>query len=541
MELRQYASVVWKWLWLIALATVVAAGSSFLVTREQSPTYVATTTLMVGQALQKQDVNTYDLYLSQGLVPTYAEVAKTQPVRQATMDALGLTWLPAYEVSQIASTQLLQIKVTDTSPERAAAVAGELANQLILQSPTESQRQQQERQQFIEEQLDDLQANIQVTKDEKAKLEDELAGMFSARQIADTQSQIAALQQKLNTYQANYAQLLASLGEGSPSALSIVEPAIVPEEPVGPNKATTILLAAVIGLVLAVAAAFLMEYLDDTLKTPDDVSQALGLSSLGAISRIAGDEPKDKLIASIHPKSPISEAYRTLRTNLQFSSVDKPLKTLMVTSANPIEGKSVTAANIAVVMAQAGQSVIVVDADLRRPVQHKMFGIPNNVGFTAALVDGNPGPGEHLQQTAIEGLRVMTTGPLPPNPSELLGSQRAKGMIELLKEQADVLIFDSPPVLAVTDAAVLASQVDGVLLVVDAGATRRGLAVQAVERLRKVGANVLGAVLNKLSARHGGYYYHYYYYYSKDGEKQRRRHRKSKRTWRDRLPWLGKR
>ena len=541
MELRQYAAVVWKWLWLIVLATAVASFFSYMAARKQPLIYEAKTTLMVGPALQKQNLSQADFWLGQALAQTYSEVARRQPIRQATMEALGLSWLPEYVVKPVANTQLLEIRVVDTVPERAAAVASELANQLILHSPTQPQGEREQRRQFIEQQLNDLEANIKITKEEIAKLEHALDGMFSARQIADTQNQIAALQQKLNTYQGNYAQLLSSLGEGSVNTLTVVEPATVPTVPIGPKKTLTILLAASIGFILAVGAAFLLEYLDDTIKTPEDVTQALGLSALGAIARIEGDTLPEKLITADHPKSPISEAYRVLRTNLQFSSVDKPLKTLLVTSANPIEGKSVTAANIAVVMAQAGHSVIMVDSDLRRPVLHKIFQLPNNEGFTNALLHSNPNPDGYLQATSVENLRVLTTGPLPPNPSELLGSERMKGLVEQLKAQADLLILDSPPCLAVTDAAVLASQVDGVLLVVDAGVTRRGLAARAVEGLQKVGANILGVVLNKVSARRGGYYY-YYYYYSKEGERtgRRKRRRKSKRGWLSRIPFLKK-
>ena len=544
MELRQYATVVWKWLWLIVLATAIAVISSYLATRQQPPIYEAKATLMVGQALQNQDVNQLDMWLGQQLAQTYSELAKRTPIRQATMEALGLSWLPEYTVKPVANTQLLEIQVVDTSPERAAAVADELANQIILQSPTQPQLEQQQRRQFIQQQLNDLEANIDITKGEITKLEDALDGMFSARQIADTQNQIAALQQKLNTYQGNYAQLLNSMGEGSVNVLAVVEPATVPTVPIGPDKAMTILLAAAIGFILAAGAAFLLEYLDDTIKTPDDVMQASGLSALGAIARIEGDAIADRLITADHPKSPISEAYRVLRTNLQFSSVDKPLKTLLVTSANPIEGKSLTAANMGVVMAQAGHSVIMVDTDLRRPVLHKIFQIPNNEGFTNALLHSNPNRDGYLQTTKVENLRVLTTGPLPPNPSELLGSERMKEFIEHLKTQADVLIFDSPPCLAVTDAAVLSTQVDGVLLVVDAGVTRRGLAKRGVESLRQVGANILGVVLNKLSARRGGYYYYYHhYYYSKDGDKagRRKRRSKSRRGWLDKIPLLKKR
>jgi len=251
------------------------------------------------------------------------------------------------------------------------------------------------------------------------------------------------------------------------------------------------------------------------------VKSAINLPTLGAVTSNEGVEIEDKLVAADHPRSPVSEAYRILRTNLQFSAVDKPLRTLLITSANPIEGKSLTAANLGVVMAQAGLSVVIVDTDLRRPTQHRIFRLTREEGLTSALVQGNPTPVRYLQSTKVDKLSVVVSGPLPPNPSELLASERMGSLIEYLKERADIVIFDSPPCLAVTDAAVLSSQVDGVLLVVDAGTSRRELAARAVEDLRKVGGNMLGVVLNRVSPRRSGYYY--YYYYPEDGDKTRRR------------------
>jgi len=340
---------------------------------------------------------------------------------------------------------------------------------------------------------------------------------------------MATLQNQLNTYQANLAPLLNFFRGSATNYVDVIEPAIVPTSPIGPRTMQNVLLAATVGLILAVGAAFLLEYLDDTIKTPDDIQQALGLFTMGAITRISGDRIEDKLVTTAHPRSPIAEAYRALRTNLQFFAVDKPLKTLLVTSANPIEGKSLTAANLGVVMAQAGMSVILVDSDLRRPVLHRVFQLTKEEGLTNALLQGISVSDGYLQATEVENLRVMTSGPVPPNPSELLASERMSGLIEHLKKQADVLLFDSPPCLAVTDAAVLSSQVDGVLLVVDAGVCRRELAVRAVDGLSKIGGNILGAVLNKLSPRGAGSYY-YYYYYSEEGDETKRRKSKGFRS-----------
>jgi len=210
------------------------------------------------------------------------------------------------------------------------------------------------------------------------------------------------------------------------------------------------------------------------------------------------DHQLDHLITVADPRSPVSEAYRTLRTNLDFSSLDKPIKTMLVTSAGPEEGKSTVLANLAVTTAQAGRKVILVDCDLRRPTLHNIFNLKNDVGLTTMVVDDAAMESPPLRDTGVEGLQLVSSGPLPPNPSELLGSRRMEEIIAALLERADVVLFDAPPVVAVTDAAVLATKVDGVLLVVNAGGTKRDYARAAKARLEKVNANLLGAVLNNV-------------------------------------------
>jgi non-specific protein-tyrosine kinase len=215
-----------------------------------------------------------------------------------------------------------------------------------------------------------------------------------------------------------------------------------------------------------------------------------------------------ELTAVSEPRSPISEAYRTLRTNLDFASLDQALKTLVVTSAGVSEGKSTMLANLAVVSAQAGRRVVLVDADLRRPTLHEVFGLDNEVGLTTLMMDEAALASPPLQDTGIEGLSVLTSGPLPPNPAELMGSRRMEEVVAVLADQADQVFFDTPPVVAVTDAAVLATKVDGVLLVIRAGKTRREYARTAVQRLEQINARLIGTVLTdvQLGAGFEGYY-----------------------------------
>jgi len=219
-------------------------------------------------------------------------------------------------------------------------------------------------------------------------------------------------------------------------------------------------------------------------------------------------EKQADLITVSEPRAPISEAYRTLRTNLDFASLDQALKTLVVTSAGVGEGKSTTLAKLAVVSAQVGRKVILVDADLRRPMLHRIFGLNNEAGLTTAMMDEATLASPPLQETGVVGLSVLTSGPLPANPAELMGSRRMEEVIAALAAQAEQVFFDTPPVVAVTDAAVLATKVDGVLLVISAGKTRREYARTAVQRLRQINARLVGTVLTnvQLGAGFQGYY-----------------------------------
>ena len=232
------------------------------------------------------------------------------------------------------------------------------------------------------------------------------------------------------------------------------------------------------------------------------------------------------LITIEKSKSPISEAYRTLRTNVQFTSVDSETKKIMITSAGPREGKSHTVANLAVSMAQAGKSVLVIDADMRNPTQHKLFGLTNTEGLSVALVQDKD---FHLliKETAVPGVQVLTGGPIPPNPAELVGSKRMKRLIEEVSLQYDVVLIDTPPIIAVTDGAIIAQIVDGVILVLASGEVNKDYALRAKEQLDKVGAKILGAVLNKADLKTSEYYYYYYYHGSDNPAQKKPKHHKN--------------
>jgi len=268
-------------------------------------------------------------------------------------------------------------------------------------------------------------------------------------------------------------------------------------------------LSAGLGFLLSVSGAYLLEYLDNTLKDADDVRATLALPTLAQVAALAFSDGEGELIAARGSPSPALEAYRTLRVNLQFASVDRPLRSILVTSPSPLEGKSLTAANLSVVLAQAGQRVILLDADLHRPRVHDLFGLSNNFGVSNALIQAYANLEDLLQESGVPGLRILTSGPLPPNASSLADSTRMRALLGELLAYADVMVLDTPPVGALADALILATQVDGVLLVVDSGRTRRDLAKRAVESLRQVNAPLLGVLLNRVKTPAMSYYYGY--------------------------------
>jgi len=524
LDLRAYIAIALKWWWLFLLLTLVAAAVGYLTSSQKPTFYRATATILVGQSIQSSDLSTSDLYLSERLGRTYAEIARRQPVLQEVVDTLSLqdSWQALRDrvsVNSVQDTQLLEITVTASTPEEAQVTADEVARQLIRLSPTELQNQEiDENQRFVRQRLEDLQAKIEAGQGRLETLQAAMSGSLSAEQVQEIQEEINQLEGLISGWENNHTQLLIlTESKRSPNYLAVIEQA--QSRAIRPNVFQDTLLAGIVGLLLAAGLAFLIEYLDDTLKSTDDITQILGLTALGAISKIQGTEYQDKLITAKDLFSPIVEAYRMVRSNIQFVSVDHPARSIMVTSATPTEGKSTTVANLGIVMAQAGHKTIIVDADLRRPVQHEIFQTPNLAGLTDLLRSTNSEPERYIKETNIENLYVVTSGALPPNPSELLGSERMKQVLANLSNLADLIIYDSPPALTVSDAVVLSNRVDGVILITESGKTRIGEARRTVMNLQQAGANILGSIINRAKGKHGGYYYYYNRYYSPNGHK----------------------
>jgi succinoglycan biosynthesis transport protein ExoP len=533
MEFKRYVLPLRRWWWLLLAATLIAALSSFLATLRQPPIYQTLTTLMIGQVISDPNPTSGEFFLGVQLAENYAEIANREPVRIATKQALGLTSLPDYRASALPDGQFIEIVVTDIVPERAQAVASELANQLIARSPTGNQSDERDRQAFIQDQLDKLQLQITATEDEIDQLREVLGEMDSAREIADTRFQLNAREVKLSDLQTLYSNLLANTQSGAINTISVVEAAFLPTRPIGPNKMLIILLSAAVGLSLAIGAAYVLDYMDDTVKSPEDVERLTNAPIIGYLTELDIENIGELYVAD-NPRHPSVEEIRTLRANLEFASVDQPLKTLFISSTQMEDGKTSVAANLAVVMSQAEKDVILLDADLRRPNVHNFFGLTNNYGLSDVF-RGKLSLDEVVKDWTGGSVSVITAGDPPPNPAELLGSKKMTEILEVLESRADMVIIDGPP-FVIADAPILASKVDGVLLIIRMGYTHEPAIKSMMDQIDRAGAKVVGVALNRLPPKGIGYYAgtpYYSTYYSDEQESTWNQTRQ--RGWRDRL------
>jgi receptor protein-tyrosine kinase len=303
--------------------------------------------------------------------------------------------------------------------------------------------------------------------------------------------------------------------EATPSSRDnfvVVAPAVQPSQPVFPRPLLNIGLGLFVGLIAGLGLAFLLDYLDQSVRSDEILRERAGLVPLGHIAYTPAKSERRGELVTLVGDSPVVEAYKALRTNLLFSSVDTELKTIVITSAVANEGKSRTAANLAIVLAQAGHKTLLVDADFRRPSQHRIFGRVRNVGLSNLFVQDMSDASLFVLDEQVNDLVVLASGPSPPNPSELLGSAQMKALLARFREEFDYVVMDTPPVNAVTDASVLAASSDAVILIVETNkATYTGV-LHAKQALERVGARVLGSVMNKMRPAGGSYYYYQYGY-----------------------------
>ncbi len=497
MDINAYTKPLLKWWRLLLIATLIAVIGSSLSVFLQPEVYVSRTTLMIGRnAILNPNPDSGQINLAAQLASIYADMANREPIQVKTMEALQTTWLPSYQAKVIPNTQLIEISVTDTNPERAQIVANELAKQLIAQSPGTDPTELGQRQQFIKQQLESLQSQIQDTETKVEDLQKSLVGLNSASQVANTEKEIDQLNQKLVDLRKSYADFLSNSQEGALNILSVVEPANLPSRSVGTNKFIIVILAALVGFGLAAGAAYLLEYIDRTIKTTSDVERVLNYPVIGYLSEIAGDGNKATYVMD-NPNTALTESFRLLKSNLDFFGLDSPAKTILITSPSQGNGKTTTAVNLALVMSQGDQKTVLVDADLRRPAVHTSLKMSVKPGL-AEVIQGDQNAQSTVRVWKKNKLQVITAGSRMPNVTEIAGSKRIGSVLQTLKETFEVVIVDAPP-LVISDAYNLASKVDGVVLVMVPGQTREEQARVMKDQLERSGAKVIGVVFNKIS------------------------------------------
>lgn len=513
-EVRELARILLKRWWVMALAAVVMAGAGYGVSRNMDPVYEATSTLLVGQSLRATNLSSGDIQIGEHLAVTYAAVGRRQPVLQGTVDALGLD-IPWQElrsrvhIDPVEGTQLLEIAVEAPTPFEARNIADEIAQQMILLSPSNaSSEAEEDAQAFVEERLESLRLRIENAQNRIEALEGEVSLFDTAAEMRSRQEEIDSLEQLITGWESNYAQLLSLReGDNAVNQLALVEPAEARPDPVRPRVWLNTLVSGILGLGLALGAILLKEYTDDSLRTTEELERVVGLAPLGEISLVHGETYHDKLISKLGPFSPTAEALNVIRSNIGFLSGGRLPGVILVTSAGIGEGKSLTAANLGLSMARSGVKTVIVDADLRRPAQNTIFNVPNQKGLTNLLGSPDPELYEYLRDTGAKSLKLLPTGKLPTNPAELLESERLDLLFHELVGIFEVVIVDGPPVLLAADAALLSNKVDAVVMVVQSGRTTGPEARKALSTLRQADANVLGVVLNRAAPKRHRYGY----------------------------------
>jgi len=489
-----YAHFVRRWAWLLVVMPLLYGLVAFGLSQRLTPVYQAQAMLQVSPA-NPNSADISAIAASERLAATYAQIIVQPATLEATAARVGLqtdtgAWPFTVTAEPIRETQLIRLRVEGPSPTAATQVADAVAQTFI-----EANRSRQ---------VARFAASKTNLEQQMAALETQIKQEEASGGNADV---LSRLRQSLSALTATYESVRLAEAQATDN-VTLVQPARAPAQALRPRPLFNALAAAVVGLAMALAAALLLEALDDRLNTTERVSAAIALPVLASVGRSQSLNPGGLVITQA-PHTAAAEAYRMLRANLRFASLDRPLHTFSVVSAEPGEGKTTTAANLAAALAQAGHRVILVDADLRRPRLHTLFGVSNNLGLTTALLpDGDP-LAAHLQTTTVPGLRLLTSGPQPPNPAELVGSERMTALLAEMNTLADWIVLDTPPVLAVADAALLAHASDATLLVVDAQSTRRRSAQRTVALLTAAGAHVVGAVLNRLPLPTGTYGQYY--------------------------------
>ncbi len=501
LNIRAYANILRRWQALILGITLGAAGIALVVSQAAAPVYEASAALIVGQSQATSPADYNTVLLNEQLARTYSQLLKARPVlRQAAQelnlktDEATLARLErAINVEAIKDTQLVRIRVRNAKADLAANIANTLLQVFIQQQRASMNEGFASSLQSLEREMQAAQAQISSTQrsldEEKARPTPDQA------KIAQLESLLSQQRSTYEGFQESYNQVRIAQARGS-SLLAIFERADPPSHPVLPRTGANVILGALLGAMLSTGVVFFIEYTDDTVKEADDVERSTGLRPVANIARFR-DIPSDGPLLAARPGSVAGEGFRLLRTEVEALAAgnDKPAPILLITGTRADVGTTTVVSNLAVSLAQIGRRVLVVDTNLRRPALHQQFGLRNAGGFTSPFLH-QAELEQAIQPTRVAGLQVLTAGPTVANPAEVLSFRETRELFDRLRKLADYILLDSPPVLSVVDACVLAHKADGVLLVALAGQTSRADLRRAARVLQRSKKPLLGVVLN---------------------------------------------
>lgn len=530
LDLRDYLNVMMARKWTIIGVAVAVTLVALVASLIQPAVYEGEAKVLIAEKGSGAD-----LFGSLGLdissqpergLQTQVQLMQVRPLLENTIRELELGIAPEaladkVTVAAVGQTNIVTITARDGDPETAAAIANTLADEFVAWS-------RDYKRESIQSAAEEVETRLGVVREEILELGREISSEGKsdelAAELAIATGNYTTLAAKLEELRIN-AQL--EVGSGR-----VVSPAVVSEDPVEPTPLRNTVLGLVVGLVFGLGMAFLYEYLDNTLKSSDEAEKLLGVPVLGLIPAEKYDKDERRRASILtHPGGAVAESYRVLRNNLDFINFQHDLKTLLITSAAPGEGKSTVAANLAAGLAQAGKKVVLVACDFRKPTTQQFFGVRNLIGLSDVLTGARPLKSALQRPREDMELLVLTSGKLPPNPSELLGSERMREVLDELKQWADWIIIDTPPLLAVADGAAVARFVDGVLLVTKGGSSTREAVKKAGEMIESAGGRLIGSAVWGLDAvggrsgygygkgyGYGGYYSYADYYNAPEAE-----------------------
>lgn len=502
MVLRHYLLILRRRWTLILAGVLIAIIAALGVHALTPPTYEASVGLLVGQGAYTDDVIRYTALLAdEQVAKTYAELATSRPVLEAVNSKLQLNMTPdqlamKVKVKLLPETRLIEVVVSDTSPQRAADIANAIGEQINTLAPTKAPAEYQSIREQISEEIKSLRDRIRSSEADLAAM---TAQSNTALDPAPESSELVRRREVLREAITAMQTTLASMYTAYQSSLTtnsvtVVAPALPPTTPVGFGLSAMLAIAGILGLAAATGIVILLETLDDVVRSPYALRRAARTPFLGIIPKFDGDAAKaGGLVVMSKPRSAAAEAFRSLRATLKAGTAGEPPRSILVTSSKPGEGKTLTAANLAVTLARLRKRVVLVDTDLRHPRLHTLFGVSNHYGLSNLL--STTDPMQFITDTKVPNLRLLPAGAPLDDPGELLLSDRMLYLLEFLRYENDFIILDTPPVIPVTDAAVVAPLADEVLLVVGSGRVKHEELANVLDGLTEAGAKKIGVVL----------------------------------------------